>query len=868
MAKTIRAFIRTKFYLLVAFVLPALILGGVYASLGVFPYGHRTILAMDMYGQYMNFYEALRRDVFSGGSLFYSWSKSLGGNMVGLESYYLASPFSLIALLFPDKYLIEAMIAMTLAKAGCAGMAMALYLHLSKGATRTSALVFSIPYALLSYLSGYSYNLMWLDGMVFLPFIALGIERIASGKQSGFYLAALTVMLISNYYIGYMLCLFAVIYMIYCLFLFGGQMPFRTIARRTGIFLAASLAAAGLAAFLLVPTYYSLKTGKLDFDPNFMSLVANFSLLDLPSKLLIGSYHSAFAVQPPPPIYCGLAMGLLAGVFFTSSRIGARRKVLAGILFVVLLGSMYVKAIDLIWHGLQLANGFPYRYAFLFGFVCISLAYDAYSEGPAISGRFFAIAAGMALSCVLYVWVSGKADISRTAILLSLGFILGYLILLYFWKRTGPAAIYILGSLILMEATLNSLLMIRAVDNEFHFPDRVAYSRPHYQVQDVLDRLSAEDPGFYRLEKTFNRSYNDPLESSYRGISHFSSLFDSNLQTFLSDIGFQRSFYRLLYVGATPPADSILGVKYLLSTIPLDNGYEQVDTYPVPNGQIYTYRNPNALPLGFLVDGSLAGADLEGGNPIHFQDRIVQAMLGANGQTCFSALKMTRVNVQNLLVEEGAAGFRFSKLDPAQSASIELHYTSDSDGPLYAYLASPMNHDKVEVKWDEESLGFYGEFREFSNLLSLGRPTPGADLRLRLGVSWDKLVLYNPQLVYQLDEDCYAKQFAELAQNPWRITNFSDTTVHGTITGAGQKPLLFTSIPYDPGWTVRLDGKVIQKVRLLDTFIGVEIPPGTHQLDFDYTPPGLILGCTISGFTVFGGLILFAVRRSSKRKGV
>ena len=60
-----------------------------------------------------------------------------------------------------------------------------------------------------------NWNIMWLDGMVFLPLITLGIENIVNKQKWKFYTIFLAIMLISNYFIGYMICLFSVVYFIF-----------------------------------------------------------------------------------------------------------------------------------------------------------------------------------------------------------------------------------------------------------------------------------------------------------------------------------------------------------------------------------------------------------------------------------------------------------------------------------------------------------------------------------------------------------------------------------------------------------------------------------------------------------------------------
>ena len=92
--------LRTKVYdfwiryrfLLTAFVLPALIMWMIYIAMEVYPFGTSSVLVLDLNGQYVYFFEDLRKKVLEGGSFLYTWTRSMGGEFMGIFAYYLASP--------------------------------------------------------------------------------------------------------------------------------------------------------------------------------------------------------------------------------------------------------------------------------------------------------------------------------------------------------------------------------------------------------------------------------------------------------------------------------------------------------------------------------------------------------------------------------------------------------------------------------------------------------------------------------------------------------------------------------------------------------------------------------------------------------
>ena len=108
-------------YVLV-FLIPILVMMVLYACIGVYPFGKKSLLTVDLAGQYVAFFNSLK-NIFTGDiSMFYSFSKTLGGNMFGLVTYYLLSPFNLIFMLFDKINITEAILVINLLKIGACGL--------------------------------------------------------------------------------------------------------------------------------------------------------------------------------------------------------------------------------------------------------------------------------------------------------------------------------------------------------------------------------------------------------------------------------------------------------------------------------------------------------------------------------------------------------------------------------------------------------------------------------------------------------------------------------------------------------------------------------------------------------------------------
>ena len=63
--------------------------------------------------------------------------------------------------------------------------------------------------------------------------------------------------------------------------------------------------------------------------------------------------------------------------------------------------------------------------------------------------------------------------------------------------------------------------------------------------------------------------------------------------------------------------------------------------------------------------------------------------------------------------------------------------------------------------------------------------------------------------------------------------------------------MIYTSIPYDEGWTVKIDDRKVEYVKILDGLIGVDVDTeefseGEHVIELKYKVPGLMVGIIIS----------------------
>ena len=200
--------------LLLSLLLPMGVMTAAFALCGVAPFGSRSLGVLDMSDQYLAFLASLR-DVLGGqASPLYLPSLALGGDMIGVAAYYLMSPLNLLTCLFSKQDLLTGVGLLYILRVGLCGLTMAVYAG-SRHGWGPRVVLAGLAYGLTGFMTAYSINYLWQDCIALLPLIALGIARITEDRGHWLYTVCLAGALAMNFYMGYILCLFSVLFFLF-----------------------------------------------------------------------------------------------------------------------------------------------------------------------------------------------------------------------------------------------------------------------------------------------------------------------------------------------------------------------------------------------------------------------------------------------------------------------------------------------------------------------------------------------------------------------------------------------------------------------------------------------------------------------------
>lgn len=881
-----------------AFFLPVFIMYVVYSVFGVHPYGDLSVLVLDLNGQYVSYYEMLRDAIWGDGSLIYSWSRNLSGETMGMFGYYLASPFMWIIVLLPRTMMCGSIEIMELAKVGCCGLAMAYYLTKRKNARKLSALLFSVCYALMTYIVVELMNPMWIDGMIWLPMILMGIERLVDEGKMLPVIIPMTIMFISHFYIGYMTAFFSVIYFIYYVF----SRPGHAIAPhwfKGGVkFAISGIVSALSSCIVIIPVYCSLRLGKLSFSEPDFTPETQFNIFEFLSKLFQNSYDT---VRPEglPMIACGTVVLLLVPLFFLNNKISPKEKISLGLLMLAVFGSMYVSTVDIAWHGFQVPNWLPYRYSYTFSFIMIVMAFRAFENLEGISFKELCLTA--------FAWVCVLALISREEYehmytfetvwynVLAIAVIAA---VLYLYKKTPDKVMsIILVGLVSVDIFVNAIYTVYSIDYDVVYSKYSSYQDYFIDGREVVSQVEEADEGLYRMEKTFHRTVNDPLGMGFAGISHSSSTMNTPVLKMLKSLGYGMQGHYTKYTGQTIVTDSLFGIKYLMykpdDIIPsvdlreltrqeiqneIKKPYKTYTEFLTPEDtgveDITVYENPYALSIGYMADYDILECELDSSDPIKNQQQLLKSLTGEGAVRVFKRIYQSATNTANCTTSTTGDHIMYTTTVDGKDSYVEFTIDIENDNPVYAFFPTIYQRKcNIWVKsseWDIVNYAFVDYFftGEHYSILNLGSFQEGETVKVRMTLANGEAI-FSDVLFYYLDMEAFEEIYAELADEQWNITEHTDTYLYGTVN-AKEDGILFTTIPYEPGWTVKVDGKEVSTVTCLDSLIGIELTAGEHTVEMRFWPTYLTLAIIVEliGLSFIAIIAIFEVKDGALLKKI
>ena len=840
-----------------AFIVPFVLMWTAFSVFEVFPFGNNQTMVSDAWHQYYPFMVELRSKLLNGESLFYTWNNGLGINFVALSAYYLASPLNLLLPLFPEQNLQVFFSLMIVVKISLASAFAAFALQKAFRRCDVAAIAFGCCYGLCSFFMGYYWNIMWLDSVALLPLVALGVVSLVREGKFKLYVVALALSMICNFLIGLYVCIFT--FFFFFVACFCSEVGWRGFVKRffqIGVY---TLIGIAMTAFILLPVLmalqntYGLSTSAPDWSlkESFVELFGNFAAFGEPT-----------AREGLPNVYCGLPCVLLGALYVASERVSKRQKACALGLLVLLILSMNISVIEYAWNGFHTTNMLPYRFSFLVSFVLIAMAFravpDLFEEQPRWK---YVMLLGVSAVLLTLCWFTHGATVT----LANAGVLLAYIAAAFFFRTRQNVMALLLALIFMGEMVANVIMGVGTVNTT----TMEGYPYLANEVSQLLDTIAEEDAGFYRLECIPKQSLNDPTLLGYRGLSTFSSLANVNVNNALGKMGVSsypsgNSYYNN-YV-SSPVVNAFLSIKYFVAKNRRAEDalfLEELEATDFAK----SYENEAWLPIGFMADKDMGEKSLSG-NPFERQNDLFAAATGIE-ENVFELVDIIHVGHENLYVTRNTLGsYNYTLEDKEQAGIMKYNYEMPRYGQLYAYL--DCNQLKtMQLLWNEQEtiqmavdtqpsincIGYFAEGELISFKWDVG--TEVADN--------SKMYIY----AALINQDVFERGMEILSDETLQVTEFAADRIKGTIE-VKEDGYFYTSVPYEQGWTLYVDGEEQEITPWEDAFIALEdLEAGTHEIEMRFVPAGFKLGAaiTVSGMILFvAAIVLEKNRKNYKNK--
>lgn len=813
----------------------------IYALKSIIPIGNNTMLTVDFYHQYSPLLAELYDKIKMGDNLIYSFNTGLGLPFFRNFFNYLSSPFNIIILLFERDNIVTSFSVIIALKIIFATGAMSYFLKNFFNKNSLFITLFGLTYGFSSYFVAFYWNIMWLDGIIYLPLVVLGIKKIIDDDKFNFYIIFLFLSILSNYFIGYMICIFSCIFFLVYI-IFKENITRRDLLKKIILFTFSSLIAGGMAGFMIFPYVNSLSsisaTGDtftfhktFNFNPNFF-LANHFSLV----KSIVFSSQDYFL----PNVSSGITVLVILICFFFNSDIKIKNKIMAITFMVILFISFIYVPLDFIWHGFHTPNDLPFRYSFIYVFIVNTIAFYSITKIDTLKIRY-SIIITFILSIFLFI-LEKIGFMTKFSFEINILFLLITFLLFIIYKiKNNNIGKFILMFLIIIDIILN----INENWNINH--DNNEFMDNYIKVNSSIERIKEEDKSFYRIEKNFNQTLNDGAWYNYNGVSAFSSVIYEKMAKTQKQLGLPgndiNSYY---YRQNTPIYNSIMSIKYFIELENLNPLYEFKKTINYYN----IYQNKYYLPPIFAVSKNIKNLKNENLNPFLNQQEFVEKTTDIDN--IFTKLEFYTYNETSYKI----VGDYLINLSEDENNPASINIKAKYDGNIYLYIYDYnvekflANNRLYSITKNEPyiiDIGYFDKDQEVNINIPLKSNTYSVNI-----------------LAYQMNIDKFNDFYNKLKENSIDITEFRNDYIEGNINVDSDKTV-FTSFNYDEGFEVIIDDQKVKTFSVANSFLAFDISSGKHNIKISYKVPYLKLGTIISGISLTLFILVNILNKHEKR---
>ena len=636
----------------------------------------------------------------------------------------------------------------------------------------------------------------------FLPFLILGMEQLVYKNKKALYICVLTLTMLYNPYPAFIICEFLVLYFFTMHF-----ENIRDFLKSGARFIAASIAAAGLSAFYLIPAYILTRSSAYTVtDQQSASLFKFFKsfLTEFSDYRMFNKMEAVSPDKGQAAVYCGLIMLFAVPLFALCKKVSLSVRIRRTVLLFILVIAFNNELLNFVLHGFHFQTMVPNRFAMFAVFLLILMLADVILSMDVFTNKVL-LGCTFVPSCIFIILYVIKKDIPKASLAVTITFLVLYTVV----------ALACIASRIKSEWMLKCILFISAVEILMNclylFPKQLKGESTIISDAEKINSVADKIPDmkqFYNLTEYMDSDavyYNMGNMTDISTLTFFNSDCTSDMVDRVRRYNLAAGSNNLNYYGGNPLANMMLGVRYHIADNPTVSPYIIYGEQGTYDG-LYVYENPNYVSLGFVAgDGTADSVKCKDyADPFEYQNSFSKAL---GGDEIYKNL-----NYDYEIMPDK------SEFNGKTYQSVVFNLKDNVTGNLYTYAGDEIYYLST-IGGDMKELYFNYTTEELADMGN------------------------TPQLKI-LDTNALAGLHDILSENKMTDIEYKDNRITGTLN-TKTDGALYISLPYADTWEVLIDGKEVKTSRFLGG-IGVEISAGEHTISMKYKIAGELLGIIIS----------------------
>lgn len=871
-------------------IITAIMLCIIYAIKGIYPFGTNTIDYYDMAQQISAFYYHVFDFLRGEKNLFYDPYTAMSVNMaMSTSGCSHLSLFNLFFLFVKRDMLLESLSFFLMLKMMLMSLFMYVYIHARFKVEPVYEYIFSVGYAFCGYVLTLYMTIQWLDVAAMFPLLMYFLYKLLNdGEQIG-YIVVLFLSIVSSYYQSFMILLYIILMVGVYVFVKKANENYHLLK-----LLAATVISLLLSMFILIPQIFQTLISARFNNESEGGLIKQY-------LSIVSTYKPAYTSRWWSLLLTSFALAIIAAGFIKYYK---DKKVIitAALALFIILSELIVEGINLFWHFGSYV-GYPIRNGYMLYFTIIvvacyflekmhirgdeglldediNLQENVASDETANvkkAGAFvkkdtfekkdvfvvLALVVSLAIVVIAFIIYKDTMGLMLRNVFHLTSFVMAVTFLAYFCLYMYQNGKYVKLATILFaaEIILYGFIMIGEPTYTSGYNEDPEQEGDYIKICNQLDEklsLNAVDnldekgesllfSRVKNIDTSLNANYGLVLRRPC--LSNWTHLLSPELQRDASKLGYSIQYTRLLDAGGTVFSDALIGVKNVISRVPLDDTlYELVDTVEVEvnhktgeKAAYYYYNCKYTLPFGLIT--STPEYDFENGDTVDIYNSLYASLIPENSEKIAQYESISLDNESTHISGKKALYYISDQID-TDDYNTEIIVNGEV---ILVSSIGEMSNNMYPAHFNNNAL-YLGTFKDedvtveisASDVDKKGKPIEGN---------------FNPR-VFSIDIDALEELINSLndrsnSGNAVLSKDAKGSHYSFSVNSESDDNYLMLPFSYDKGYIAKVNGVKTEVEKACGLFSLVKLSKGENVIELKFIPNGMMFGVVASVIGVF-----------------